>query len=61
MAMNKLESIFEKFINKSSIFLNHEVLRHDFIPDELPHREEEIIKFGEILAPSLRGSKCSNL
>ncbi len=61
MAMNKLESIFEKFINKSSIFLNHEVLRHDFIPDELPHREEEILKFGEILAPSLRGLKCSNL
>lgn len=59
--MNKLESIFEKFISNSSIFLNHEALRHDFIPDELPHREEETLKFAEILAPSLRGLKCSNL
>ncbi len=58
---DKLEYLFEKFIGESPIFLNHDVLRHDFIPDELPHREDEILRFGEVLAPSLRNLKCSNL
>jgi len=35
-------------------------LSHDFLPSQLPHREEEILKLGSILAPSLRRMKCSN-
>ena len=61
LPVDKLEFIFEKLSKESSIFLNHEVLRHDFIPDMLPHRENEILRFGEVLAPSLRNLKCSNL
>ena len=61
MSVDKLESLFERLVKESSIFLNHEVLRHDFIPDELPHREDEMLRFGEVLAPSLKNLKCSNL
>lgn len=59
--MDKLENLFEKCMAGSSIFINHEILRHDYIPMEFPHREIEILKFGAILAPSLNEKKCSNL
>ncbi|MEM3736996.1 MAG: orc1/cdc6 family replication initiation protein [Candidatus Bathyarchaeia archaeon] len=61
MTVDRLEALFENFITKASIFQNREILGHDFIPEELPHREEEIIKLGAILAPSLKGAKCSNI
>ena len=62
--MNKqnsvLESVFNNYLKGSTIFKNREALRHDFIPEYLPHREEQIRYLGEILAPSLKGSICSN-
>jgi len=45
----------------SSIFLNREVLRPDYIPDYLPHRHEEIRRLTEVLAPALRGERPSNV
>jgi len=63
--MNKqieiLEDVFNNFLGESNIFKNREALRHDYIPDYLPHREEEIRILGQILGPSLRGMLCSNV
>ena len=63
--MNKqseiLEDVFNNFLGESRIFKNREALRHDYIPDYLPHREEEIRILGQILGPSLRGTLCSNV
>jgi len=59
--VDKLESLFERYISESSIFINRDVLSHDFIPSQLPHREGEILRLGSILAPSLRRMKCSNI
>jgi len=56
-----LEDVFNNFLVESKIFKNREALRHDYIPDYLPHREEEIRILGQILAPSLRGTLCSNV
>jgi cell division control protein 6 len=61
LSQDKLEALFDRFMNGSSIFNDREVLRHDFIPENLPHRENEILKLGAILAPALRGAKCSNV
>lgn len=55
-----LDDVFERFLHGSSIFKDREVLRHDYVPEKLPHREEQIRYFGEIVAPILRGSRCSN-
>ncbi|RLG85934.1 MAG: cell division control protein Cdc6 [Thermoprotei archaeon] len=52
--------IFER-ATSSSIFINREVLRPDYIPDELPHREEQIARLGSILAPALQGARPSNV
>ncbi len=45
----------------SSIFINREVLRPDYVPNTLPHREEQIRKLTEHLAPLLRGERPSNI
>ncbi len=61
MSVDRLEALFEQFISGPSVFCDREVLGYDFIPTELPHREEEILRLGAILAPSLKGAKCSNV
>lgn len=58
---NILDEVFAHFLKGSKIFKNREVLRHDYVPDNLPHRREEILHLGEITAPALRGSPCSNV
>jgi cell division control protein 6 len=58
---NVLEDIFDNFLKGSTIFRNREALRHDYIPENLPHREEHIRYLGEVLAPALKGSLCSNV
>ena len=56
-----LDEVFERFVNNESIFKDREVLRHDYLPDRLPHRNEQITRLGETLAPVLKGSRSSNL
>ncbi len=56
-----LDSVFSDFLIRPKIFKNREVLRHDFVPAHLPHREEHIRHLGGILAPALRGSRSSNV
>ncbi|MHC1564028.1 MAG: Cdc6/Cdc18 family protein [Candidatus Hecatellaceae archaeon] len=59
--VDRLESLFERYVSESYIFINRDVLSHDFVPSQLPHREGEILRLGSILAPSLRRMKCSNV
>jgi len=56
-----LDSVFEKFVNGAKLFKDREVLRHDYLPDKLPHREEQIRRLGETVAPVLRDARCSNI
>ena len=36
------DNIFDKFISQKTLFKNKENLRHNFRPNQLPHRNEEI-------------------
>ncbi|MFQ6095944.1 MAG: ORC1-type DNA replication protein [Candidatus Bathyarchaeia archaeon] len=56
-----LDEVFERFLQGSDIFRDRDVLRHDYIPSKLPHRESEIRYLGEIVAPALKGSPFSNV
>ncbi|MEM2971585.1 MAG: ORC1-type DNA replication protein [Candidatus Bathyarchaeia archaeon] len=56
-----LDGIFEKIIGNVSIFRDRDVLRHDYLPQKLPHREEQIRRLGETVAPALKGARCSNV
>jgi cell division control protein 6 len=46
---------------RSRIFRDREKLLPDYVPESLPHRENEIKKVASILAPALRGEKPSNI
>ncbi len=59
--VNVLDNVFERFLKSTHIFRDREVLRHDYVPDKLPHREEQIHRLGEIVAPALKCSRCSNV
>ena len=56
-----LGNVFRRFVNNSKVFKDREVLRHDYIPEKLPHREEQIRLLGEMVAPVLKGARCSNV
>ena len=56
-----LEGVFDRFLSGPRIFRDREMLRHDYVPESLPHREEQIRCLGEIVAPALTGVRCSNI
>ena len=56
-----LEGVFNRFLQSASIFKDREILRHDYVPENLPHREDQIRFLGEIVAPLLKGVRCSNI
>jgi cell division control protein 6 len=59
---NILKDVFNNFLQGSKLlFKNREVLRPDYIPNFLPHRNNQIIQIGKILAPVLQGSRGSNI
>jgi cell division control protein 6 len=56
-----LDGVFEKFVSNTGVFKDREVLRHDYLPDRLPHREEQIRQLGTVVAPVLKGARSSNI
>lgn len=60
-SQDPLSDVFNHFLKGPKIFINREVLRPDYIPNNLPHRGHEIVHLGKILAPALDGVRCSNI
>jgi cell division control protein 6 len=58
---NILDAVFEKFVNEAKLFKDREVLRHDYLPEKLPHRENQIRALGQAVAPVLKDARCSNI
>lgn len=56
-----LDDVFEKFASNVNVFNDREVLRHDYLPGRLPHREEQIRQLGQTVAPVLKGARSSNI
>ena len=56
-----LDEVFKNFVNSAKIFKDREVLRHDYLPERLPHREDQIRLLGAIIAPVLKEARCSNI
>jgi len=56
------ESIFQPYIASRPIFkMDRDILRPSFVPDRLPHREEQVDQLAQILATALRGDRPSNV
>jgi cell division control protein 6 len=56
-----LDDVFESFVNGVRLFKDREVLRHDYLPEKMPHREEQIKLLGQTVAPVLKNARCSNI
>ncbi len=56
-----LMNIFNRLLTTTSIFKNRDVLRHTYMPEQLPHRDEQIEALASILVPALRGETPSNI
>jgi len=57
----RLTSFFEEFLYKESLFTNKKVLLSSYAPETIKHRDKEIRKIANILAPTLKEEKPSNL
>jgi cell division control protein 6 len=56
-----LNVFFENFLKKEPLFSDKKALQNSFIPETLPHREEQIQQLANILAPSLKQERPSNV
>jgi cell division control protein 6 len=55
-------NIFDAYIQTKSIFKkDRDILRPSYIPERLPHRDEEIKQLASILSTALRGERPSNV
>ncbi len=57
---SELDKIFKSFDEKR-IFHDKAILQSNYIPNEIPHRSEQINQVASILAPVLRGERTSNV
>jgi len=56
------DSIFKKFIdNKNKLIKNRSILQSTYVPELLPHRENQINEIASVIAPSLNKDKPSNI
>lgn len=56
-----LDDVFDSFVNGVKLFKDREVLRHDYLPEKLPHREDQLRLLGSTVAPVLKDARCSNI
>ena len=61
MQSTSYSNLFDKISRKERIIRNRKVLETTYLPDDFPHRDEEMRNLAEILQPSLDGSKPSNI
>ncbi|MBI4215066.1 AAA family ATPase [archaeon] len=56
-----MPNVFEQELLKNTVFQDRNALSQSYIPDHLPHREQEIERMMRILAHSLHGKTVSNI
>ena len=57
----RLDELFEKYLQRESIFKNKDALSISYEPEKIFHRDEQIETLSRILAPVLRKEKPSNI
>ena len=58
--MSQLDVIFDRILSGGDVFRDRNLLRHDYMPQNLPHRESQIERLGSVLAPALTKDRVSN-
>ncbi len=56
------DNVFKPYLKSKPLFRrNREILRSSYIPDELPHRQQQIGQLAGVLATALNGDRPSNV
>ena len=61
MEESNIDGIFDTFLKKNSVFFDKKVLQSVYIPENILYREEQTKQMANILSPSLKGDKISNV
>ncbi len=61
MSQKGLSDFFKKYMETKSLFINKAILQSAYSPETILHRDVEINLVANILAPSLKSEKPSNL
>lgn len=61
MTERGLETFFEVFLRKESVFFDKRVLQSTYTPETILYREEQTKQIANVLAPALKKDKPSNL
>ncbi len=61
MGEKGLDGFFKDFLDKDSVFTNKTILEAKYTPENVPHRDDQIKQIANVLAPSLKLDKPSNL
>lgn len=61
MSENIFTGLFETFLKKDSVFFDKKTLHSGYIPETIIHREEQVKQIANILAPTLKDEKPSNM
>jgi cell division control protein 6 len=56
-----VNDLFGQLLQVEPLFVNKEVMRASYTPEDLPHRDAEIRGLGSLLVPALRGETPSNV
>ena len=57
---DRLDAMFDNFLSGPQIFKSRDTMRPTYVPPKLPHRTEQAMDLGRILAPALKGEIPSN-
>ncbi len=60
--METQENVFKSYMDSNSLFRgDRDILRPSYVPEELPHRKEQINDLASIMVTALRGNRPSNV
>ena len=59
--LSQLDLIFDRMLSGGEVFRDRNLLRHDYMPNNLPHRGSQIERLGSVLAPALTKDRVSNI
>ena len=61
MEEEQTDRLFSGYLNRESVFFDKRVIQTSYIPESVPHRDEQIKQIANILAPTLKMEKPSNI
>jgi cell division control protein 6 len=59
--LHDVQHLWDSVFRTNQLFINRELLRSTYIPEILPHREQEITELASILSPALNYEAPSNI